>query len=70
MIGEAPRFTRSEFFVKDPEWHLEEGATEEEKRALEKFMNREDYGYPEEWKEKHPEMKHPWYCWDGVIRDK
>ena len=39
MIGPAPKFTESEYFASEPFWRLEKGASEEDKRDLEAFMN-------------------------------
>lgn len=69
MIGPAPEFTHSKFFkATDPDWHLENGASETEKRELEEFMN--GGSYPELWKERYPEMKKPYYCWNGEVEDR
>ncbi len=68
MIGPAPEFTDSKFFVVKPEWHMEPGASDEDKRELEKFMNGGDY--PKLWKSRNPQMKKPYYTWSGKIVDK
>ncbi len=68
MIGPAPEFTGSKFFVVDPEWHLKEGASDKDKKDLEEFMNGGDY--PKLWKHKYPEMKRPYYTWSGKVVDK
>lgn len=68
MIGPAPEFTDSEYFVVKPEWHMEPGASDEDKRALEKFMNGGDY--PKLWKRRYPQMRNPYYTWSGEIVDK
>ena len=44
MIGPAPEFTDSKFFVAKPEWHMEPGAYDVEKMELEELMN--GRGYP------------------------
>lgn len=68
MIGPAPEFTNSEYFVAKPEWHMEAGASDKEKKELEEFMN--GGCYPELWKERNPKMKKPYYMWSGKIVDK
>ena len=68
MIGPAPEFTQSKYFVKDPEWHLKEGASNEDKKALEEFMN--GGSYPGLWKNRYPKMKKPYYTWSGEVIDK
>lgn len=68
MIGPAPKFLESKYFKESPDWHLEEGATEAEKRELEEYMN--GGALTKQYKREHPEMKNPWYCWDGTIIDK
>lgn len=68
MIGPAPEFTGSKFFKAAPDWHLENGASDEEKKQLEQFMN--GGCYPELWKERNPKMKNPYYTWSGEIVDK
>lgn len=69
MIGPAPEFVHSKFFkATDPDWHLESGASEAEKKELEEFMN--GGSYPELWKERNPGMKNPYYTWSGKIVDK
>lgn len=68
MIGPAPDFVNSKYFVSEPDWHLEDGASEKEKKDLERFMNTEEYRSV--LKELHPGMKNPWYCWDGEVREK
>ena len=65
MIGPAPEFTDSEYFVVKPEWHLKEGASDADKKALEEFMN--GGSYPGLWKGRYPEMKKPYYTWSGEI---
>lgn len=68
MIGPAPEFTHSKFFRATPDWHLENGASDEEKKQLEQFMN--GGCYPELLKERNPNMKNPYYTWSGEIVDK
>ena len=68
MIGPAPEFTRSKYFVVDPDWHMEPGASDKDKKALEEFMNGGDY--PKLWKVRYPEMKNPYYTWSGEVIDK
>ena len=68
MIGPAPSFTESEYFEPDPVWHFRDGASEADKKALEKMMNTRLMASA--YKEKYPEMKHPYYAWNGKIIDK
>ena len=68
MIGPAPEFTNSKYFVPKPDWHLEAGASEEDKRALEKYMNSE--AFKPLWKAENPNMKNPYYTWDGKLIEK
>lgn len=68
MIGPTPRFFDSKYFKQEPDWHLESGATNAEKKELEEYMN--GGALTREYKRKHPEMKNPWYTWSGEIIDK
>ena len=68
MIGPAPKFTNSKYFVVKPEWHMKEGASAKEKKELEEFMN--GGSYPGLWKHQYPEMKKPYYCWKGEVVDR
>lgn len=67
MTVRAPEFTRSEYFKATPMWHLEEGASDEHKQALEVFMN--GGAYPALWKQRNPSMEKPYYQWNGKIVD-
>lgn len=67
MTVRAPEFTRSEYFKATPMWHLEEGASDEHKQALEVFMN--GGAYPALWNQRNPEMSSPHYTWNGEIID-
>jgi len=68
MTVKAPEFTRSEYFKATPMWHLEEGASEDHKEALELFMN--GGAYPAFWKQKYPKVENPYYQWNGEIIDR
>jgi len=65
MTGAAPQFTKSKYFVAKPKWHMKLGASEEDKRALESYMN-PDYDVIID----HPEMENPYYTWSGKVIDK
>ena len=68
MIGPAPEFTHSKYFVSKPEWHMLPGASDKEKKELEEFMNGGDY--PKLWKGRNPQMQNPYYTWSGEVVDK
>lgn len=68
MIGIAPEFTDSKYFVAEPEWHLKDGASSKDKADLEKFMN--SGGYKRLWKDRYPKMTKPYYTWNGEVVDK
>ncbi len=68
MIAPAPKFTESEYFSPEPYWRLKDGASEDDKRHLEDFMNNE--GHKALWKALHPEMADPYYKWNGELVDK
>ncbi len=68
MIAPAPKFTESEYFSPEPYWRLKDGASEEDKRNLEDFMNNE--GHKALWKALYPEMADPYYKWNGELADK
>ena len=68
MVDTSPKFTRSKYFVAKPDWHLKDGASAEDKKTLEEYMNSGDL--PGYWKVKHPEMKKPYYTWSGKVIDK
>ena len=65
MIGDAPEFTKSKFFVPNPKWHLKPGASNEDKQALEEYMNPDPDIIID-----HPEMENPYYTWSGRVIDK
>lgn len=68
MTGPAPSFTESEYFESKPDWHFREGASEADKKALEKMMNTRLMASA--YKESYPKMRHPYYAWTGEIIDK
>lgn len=65
MIGEAPSFWGSQYFVMKPKFRLTEDAPEEMKKEFEEFFVDWDLGQSE-----HPEMETPTYIWNGTIVDK
>ncbi len=67
MTERDPKFTRSKYFKTKPKWHLEKEASEEDKKALEEWMNDENhYSLIIE----NPSMKNPYYTWSGKVLDK
>lgn len=67
MTEKDPKFTQSKYFVAKPEWHLRAGASEEDKKALEEWMNAgTNYSLIAD----NPDMKNPYYTWSGKVIDK
>ena len=66
MTPNDPKFMKSKFFVDEPQWHLKEGASEEDKRELEEWMNTGNYQLVIDY----PKMKNPYYTWSGKVVDK
>jgi len=68
MIGEAPEFTYSKYFLAEPNWRLKPGVDEKTKEEFEIHMNRKVMQRVH--KREHPEMNNPYYTWEGKIIDK
>lgn len=68
MQTTAPEYTKSKYFVAEPDWHLKPEASDELKAEFEKEVNSK--GMRETLEEDYPDMKHPWYTWEGKIIDK
>ena len=67
MTEHDPKFSKSKFFKTEPNWHLEKGASQEDKDEFEKYMNMgENYQLIVDY----PKMKNPYYTWSGKVIDK
>ena len=68
MIGEAPKYTMSRFFMSEPTWHLLKEAPKELKIQFELDMNEPQL--TELYKKNYPRMNNPFYKWTGKIVDR
>ena len=68
MTGPSPEFTNSKYFVAKPHWHMLPATSDEEKQALEKYVNSK--WLLKELKKEHPDMKNPMINWEGKIVDR
>ena len=66
MTPAEPNFLKSKFFVAEPQWHLKSGASEEDKKELEEWMNSGNYQLIID----NPDMDNPYYTWSGKVIDK
>ena len=71
MILSYPGFMRTEWFNRDYEHpRLKDGAPKELKEQFENYYNDPKYeNWPDYMRKKHPEIKNPYYTWDGKVVD-
>ena len=65
MIGQAPKFTDSEYFEAKPKWRMKPEAPDELKKQFEEYMNSSTL-----LKRMYPKFDDPYVCWDGEVREK
>ena len=63
-----PKYVTSKYFVGGSEYRLLPGASDELKAEFEKEVN--SGGMAEDIREDYPDMKNPWYTWEGKVIDK
>lgn len=68
MIGPAPEYTKSRYFISEPKWRLADGAPDKLKYEFEKDMNTKELTAV--YKKSYPKMENPFYTWQGEIIDK
>ena len=68
MIGKAPIYANSKYFVGGTEWRLAEGAPQNLKDMFEEDMNADHLR--KLYRLTYPEMENPYYTWEGKIVDK
>lgn len=68
MIGAAPSYTKSKYFVSEPNWHISAEASDKLKELFERDMNKPNL--TKIYKQSYPNVKNPFYTWEGKIIDK